>query len=73
MHELDVWLLAGEMIRPDAGAALPLAPGRRRLAESARGEGRPARRGFRWMEVEGPIFDEWPTAGHKLLFGDLPS
>jgi hypothetical protein len=27
---------------------------------------------FRWMEVEGPIYDEWPPAGHKLLFGDLP-
>src|SRR6185436_4959836 len=27
---------------------------------------------FRWLEVEAPIYDEWPTAGHKLLFGDLP-
>ena len=27
---------------------------------------------FRWMEVEGPIYGEWPTAGHKALFGDLP-
>ena len=25
----------------------------------------------RWLEVEGPIFDEWPNAGHRLLFGDL--
>ena len=24
------------------------------------------------MEVEGPIYDQWPPAGHKLLFGDLP-
>ncbi|MBC8002210.1 MAG: DUF1592 domain-containing protein, partial [Opitutaceae bacterium] len=27
---------------------------------------------FRWLEVEGPIYDQWPTYGHKLLFGDLP-
>jgi hypothetical protein len=27
---------------------------------------------FRWMEVEGPIYQEWPPAGHKILFGDLP-
>ncbi len=27
---------------------------------------------FRWLEVEGPIYDEWPTPGHKLLFGTLP-
>jgi hypothetical protein len=24
------------------------------------------------MEVQGPIYDQWPPAGHKLLFGDLP-
>src|SRR5439155_2742814 len=27
---------------------------------------------FRWLEVEGPIYEQWPPAGHKLLFGDLP-
>lgn len=25
-----------------------------------------------WMEAEGPLVDEWPTIGHKRLFGDLP-
>ncbi len=25
-----------------------------------------------WLEVEGPILDQWPTASHKRLFGDLP-
>jgi mono/diheme cytochrome c family protein len=24
------------------------------------------------VEVEGPLADEWPTRGHRLLFGDLP-
>src|SRR5881296_915278 len=72
VHELDVWLLAGEMIRPDAGRLFRSRPGASRwqnpLAEK---DGQPGVV-FRWLEVEGPIYDEWPTAGHKLLFGDLP-
>jgi hypothetical protein len=72
VHELDVWLLAGEMIRPDAGRLFRSRPGASRwqnpLAEK---DGQPGVV-FRWMEVVGPIYDEWPTAGHKLLFGNLP-
>jgi hypothetical protein len=71
-HELDVWLLAGEMIRPDAGRLFRSRPGAGRwqnpLAEK---DGQPGVV-FRWLEVEGPIYDQWPPAGHKLLFGDLP-
>src|SRR6185369_9012735 len=72
VHELDVWLLAGEMIRPDAGRLFRSRPGAARwqnpLAEK---DGQPGVV-FRWLEVEGPIYDQWPTAGHQLLFGDLP-
>ena len=72
VHELDVWLLAGEMIRPDAGRLFRSRPGAGRwqnpLAEK---DGQPGVV-FRWLEVEGPIYDQWPPAGHKLLFGDLP-
>ncbi|HWW01689.1 MAG TPA: DUF1592 domain-containing protein [Candidatus Acidoferrum sp.] len=72
VHELDVWLLAGEMIRPDAGRLFRSRPGPGRwhnpLAEK---DGQPGVV-FRWMEVEGPIYDLWPPAGHRLLFGDLP-
>jgi len=25
------------------------------------------------MRVEGPLFDQWPGKGHKLMFGDLPN
>ncbi len=70
-HELEVWLLAGEMIRPDAGRLFRSRPGASRwqnpLAEK---DGQPGVV-FRWLEVEGPIYDQWPPAGHKLLFGDL--
>ncbi len=72
VHELDVWLLAGEVIRPDAGRLFRSRPGATRwqnpLAEK---DGQPGVV-FRWLEVEGPLYGEWPTAGHKLLFSDLP-
>src|SRR2546421_444689 len=72
VHELDAWLLAGEMIRPDAGRLFRSRPGAARwqnpLAEK---DGQPGVV-FRWLEVEGPIYDQWPPAGHMLLFGDLP-
>jgi hypothetical protein len=25
-----------------------------------------------WIDIEGPIADSWPPAGHRLLYGDLP-
>ncbi len=25
-----------------------------------------------WLEIEGPLMDQWPAAGHRRLFGDLP-
>ncbi|MSU23250.1 MAG: DUF1592 domain-containing protein [Opitutus sp.] len=72
VNELEVWLLAGETIRPDAARLFRSRPGAGRwqnpLAEK---DGQPGV-AFRWLEVEGPIYDEWPTAGHRLLFGDLP-
>jgi hypothetical protein len=27
---------------------------------------------FHWMEAEGPLFEEWPPASYRALFGDLP-
>jgi hypothetical protein len=72
VHELDVYLLAGEVIRPDAGRLFRSRPGASRwqnpLAEK---DGQPGVV-FRWMEVDGPIYDEWPPVGHQLMFADLP-
>jgi hypothetical protein len=25
-----------------------------------------------WVEIEGPLYEEWPPRGHRLLYGDLP-
>lgn len=70
VQELDTWLLAGETIRPDAARLFRSRPPKYHnpLAEH---DGQPGVV-FRWMEVEGPLYDQWPTAGEKLLFGDLP-
>ena len=73
VRELDTWLLAGEIIRPDAARLFRSRPGESRwhnpLAEK---DGQPGVV-FSWMEVEGPIYDQWPSAGYRLLFGNLPS
>ncbi|MDB5323261.1 MAG: hypothetical protein JWN40_4892, partial [Phycisphaerales bacterium] len=70
--EMDTWLVAGESIRPDAARLFRSRPSNwhNPLADK---EGTPGV-AFRWLEVEGPIYDDkqWPPAGHKLLFGDLP-
>lgn len=70
--ELDVWLLAGETVRPDPARLFRSRPGAGRwqnpLAEK---DGQPGV-AFRWLEVEGPLLDQWPIAGHRILFSDLP-
>ncbi len=68
--ELEVHLLEGETIRPDASRLFRSRPPNYRnpLAEK---DGQPGV-AYHWLEVEGPIVAEWPPAGHRLLFGDLP-
>jgi mono/diheme cytochrome c family protein len=70
VHELDVWLLAGESILFDAARLFRSRPPNWHNPLATR-EGCPGV-AFRWMEVEGPIHDQWPPAGHERLFGDLP-
>jgi hypothetical protein len=70
VRELDVYLLQGETIRPDAVRLFRSRPSNWRNP-LATPEGQPGV-AFRWLEVEGPIRDAWPPAGHRLLFGDLP-
>ncbi len=70
VQEVEVYLLKDETIRPDAVRLFRSRPPnwRNPLAEK---DGQPGV-AFRWLEVVGPLQDEWPTKGHKLLFGDLP-
>ncbi|MDE0768929.1 MAG: DUF1592 domain-containing protein [Opitutaceae bacterium] len=69
VHELEVWLKAGETIRPDASRLVRSRPPnfKNPLLEE---DGMPGV-AFQWMEVEGPLFESWPPPNHKLLFGDL--
>ncbi|MGE0133172.1 MAG: DUF1592 domain-containing protein [Blastocatellales bacterium] len=70
VQEVEVYLLKGETIRPDAVRLFRSRPPnwRNPLAEK---DGQPGV-AFRWLEVVGPICDEWPGRGHRLMFGDLP-
>ena len=70
VQELEVYLLKDETIRPDAVRLFRSRPPnwRNPLAEK---DGQPGV-AFRWLEVTGPIYDEWPGRGHRLMFGDLP-
>lgn len=68
--ELDVWLVSGESIRPDPARLFRSRPWPWHNPLATR-EGQPGV-AFKWLEVEGPLFDQWPSAGHRLLFGNLP-
>ncbi|MEQ1830400.1 MAG: DUF1588 domain-containing protein, partial [Pirellula sp.] len=70
VQELDVLLLQGETIRPDAVRLFRSRPSNwhNPLAEA---DGQPGV-AFNYLEVEGPIHKQWPSAGHELLFDDLP-
>ena len=66
VQELEVYLLAGESIQPDAVRLFRSRPSNwhNPLAEK---DGMPGV-AFSYLEVEGPIVDQWPTPGHQLLF-----
>lgn len=71
VHDLgEVWLLANETLVPDASRFYRSRPNNFRnplmTPDGAPGVA------FRWMEVEGPLYDEDTTAGYRLLFGDRP-
>ncbi|MEO7415126.1 MAG: DUF1592 domain-containing protein, partial [Opitutaceae bacterium] len=72
VHEFEAHLLKGETIHPDAARLFrsEVGPARYRNPLATK-EGSPGI-GFRWLEVEGPLYDQWPSAGHRLLFGALP-
>ena len=69
---LDVQLMAGESIQVDAVRFFRSRPGAGRwqnpLAEQ---DGQPGLV-MRWIEVEGPLVDNFPTASYQQLFDDLP-
>lgn len=71
VDELEVDLLEGETICPDASRLFRSRPPGGWQNPLAERDGCPGVV-FGWLEVEGPLYDQWPLAGHKLMFGDLP-
>ncbi|HLH56168.1 MAG TPA: DUF1592 domain-containing protein [Verrucomicrobiae bacterium] len=69
VRELEVWLMAGETIRPDAARLFRSRPPDHKNP-LAGPDGMPGV-AFGWMDVEGPLIEQWPPVGHQLLFGEL--
>jgi hypothetical protein len=70
----EVWLLANDGIVTDASRFFRSRPTGFQGGYTnplAQKDGTPAV-AFRWMEVDGPLYDESTVAGYKLMFGDLP-
>jgi len=69
LGELEVVLLKGETIMPDAARLFRSRPPayHNPLATPT---GQPGV-AYHWLEVEGPLLDAWPTRGQRLLAGDL--
>lgn len=68
--EREVVLKQGEKIRPDAARLVRTRPGWKGNP-NATPAGVP---GFamNWLEIEGPLQDQWPPASYRALFDDLP-
>ncbi len=72
----EVMLYANETLTPNATRFYRSRPTGHNFPYShtnpwAQRDGHPGA-AFRWMEVEGPIYDESAGAGYRVLFGDLP-
>ncbi|MEO7598687.1 MAG: DUF1592 domain-containing protein [Opitutus sp.] len=66
----EVWLLANETLVPDASRFYRSRPDKF-VNPLMQMDGVPSV-AFRWMEIEGPLYDQETDAGYRLLFGDLP-
>ena len=68
--EHEIVLKKGEGIRPDAGRLVRTRPGWKGNPNATR-EGIP---GFalNWLEVEGPLTEQWPPESYQALFQEMP-
>ncbi len=69
--EMKVWLNAGDRISFSVASAWHhnfnrLATGKKKRDSSFDGNGV----GLEWIEMEGPIHEQWPPASHEVLFGN---
>ncbi|MCA8993252.1 MAG: DUF1592 domain-containing protein [Planctomycetaceae bacterium] len=68
-HEVVVWLNHNELIGFNTASLAPAANYyKKKRAMEFTGPGIVVD----WLDIEGPLYDEWPPASHKLLFGNMP-
>ena len=70
-RELKVWLNAGDRISFSVASAWHhnfnrLATGQKGRESRFEGNGV----GLEWIELDGPVHEQWPPASHEVLFGD---
>jgi hypothetical protein len=69
VHELDTWLNFKDCVGFNVASLAPVANySRKGRAMAFTGPGIACD----YLDLEGPIHETWPPAGHRLLFGDLP-
>ena len=72
VYELEGFLEKGGMVKLDCmRLPSPMVPAMPHTIQKTDPDGYPGV-AFHWMEVEGPIIEEWPPASYQALFGDLP-
>jgi copper chaperone CopZ len=68
-HELSVWLNRNELIGFNTASLAPAANYYKpRRAMEFTGPGIVVD----WLDIEGPLYEQWPPPSHTLLFGSLP-
>ena len=70
VHELSPWLNVGDQIYLDP-ATLYLHDKDVRLRPGGAAEYSGPALATDWLEVEGPLFDQWPPPSHRVVFGNL--
>jgi hypothetical protein len=66
---ITAWLNRGETIRPDSARLHRSRPPNHKNPDETP-EGIPGV-AYQWMEAVGPLYEQWPPAGHQLLFANL--
>ena len=71
VSELEAFLEKGAMVKLDCmRLPSPMVPAMPHTIQKGP-DGYPGV-AFHWLEVEGPIIEEWPPASYRALFGDVP-
>ena len=72
VYKLEGFLEKGGMVKLDCmRLPSPMVPAMPHTIQKIDSDGYPGV-AFHWMEVEGPLVEEWPPASYRALFGDLP-